>query len=272
MNNSELGITLVRKTRASTNPSRHFHLSWELMYIVSGTRTFFYANRTVTLKGGDFICIGPGILHRALHKYNEECDIINVYFDNTGTNLFAALRPVLEDWSRRDLPLISVPEFDRDRITGTLVSAAAEIEGQPAHFVPMVSAILTNTLVELFRLSPAASPLKAAGEKNREITRIIDYVNRNFRTPLSLKILSREFLFSESYISRIFTWYTHYTFIEYLNALRVREACRLLSEGSRQVSDIAEECGFGSITQFGRCFRKITGQAPLAYRKGKGRL
>ena len=267
ISSTELGITLVRKTRASTNPNRHFHLSWELLYLISGTRTFFYANRTITMRAGDIICIGPGVLHRALNINNEQCDLINLYFDDTGTNLFSMIQPVLADWSSQERPVIQVPFNEQKRITNVFISMYGEMKEQSPYFVPMVSSDLMGMLVELLRQSPGENLLKPAGEISREIIEIIEYVNSNFRKTLTLRSLARSFLFSGSYISRIFTRYTHYTFIEYLNTLRVREACRLLSSTDFHVTVIAENCGFGSVTQFGRWFRKITGSAPLAYRK-----
>ena len=39
------GFSLIKKSHAITNPTRHFHPWWEILYIESGERTFFYANR-----------------------------------------------------------------------------------------------------------------------------------------------------------------------------------------------------------------------------------
>ena len=55
--------------------------------------------------------------------------------------------------------------------------------------------------------------------------------------------------------------------MEYLSNIRVKEAQRLLHKTSYPVAQIAQMVGFGTVTHFGRVFRKISGESPLNYRK-----
>jgi transcriptional regulator GlxA family with amidase domain len=97
------------------------------------------------------------------------------------------------------------------------------------------------------------------------------WLSGHFREDVSLHRVADVFGVSESYLSRSFRQNTHFSFTEYVNAIRVQEACRLLVSTPRAVQDVAESCGFGSVTQFGRAFRKITGDSPLSYRRRSAR-
>lgn len=56
------------------------------------------------------------------------------------------------------------------------------------------------------------------------------------------------------------------TFYEYLNARRVREACRLLEyEEYGSLEEVAERSGFNSLSTFRRSFLKATGTTPARY-------
>jgi transcriptional regulator GlxA family with amidase domain len=52
------------------------------------------------------------------------------------------------------------------------------------------------------------------------------------------------------------------TFTKYLNSLRVIEAIKRLSEKKKSVTEISIECGFGTIRNFNRVFKEITGYSP----------
>ena len=57
------------------------------------------------------------------------------------------------------------------------------------------------------------------------------------------------------------------TFYEYVNAYRVREAAALLlAEPSMPLSEVADRCGFGSLSTFRRSFAKGMKRTPMEYR------
>jgi YesN/AraC family two-component response regulator len=74
---------------------------------------------------------------------------------------------------------------------------------------------------------------------------------------------------SPYYLSRFFKEATGFTFVEYLNSVRIKEAKRLLERSSMKVKLISRKVGFGSVTHFGRVFKLVTGHTPLYYRKAK---
>jgi YesN/AraC family two-component response regulator len=84
---------------------------------------------------------------------------------------------------------------------------------------------------------------------------------------LSLQSLAEKFYVSPYYLSRFFKEVTGFTFVEYLNNVRVKEAKKLLESSSMKVNLIFKKVGFGSVTHFGRVFKSVTGYAPLHYRK-----
>ena len=56
-------------------------------------------------------------------------------------------------------------------------------------------------------------------------------------------------------------------FNEYINNLRIAEACNLLRETNIKIADISEDVGFGTIRSFNRAFKQITGISPAVYRE-----
>ena len=54
--------------------------------------------------------------------------------------------------------------------------------------------------------------------------------------------------------------------MQYLRALRLREAKALLRQSDLSIADIAWRCGYGSPSRFAQAFRSATGLSPRSYR------
>jgi AraC-like DNA-binding protein len=52
-----------------------------------------------------------------------------------------------------------------------------------------------------------------------------------------------------------------------VNITRVKEAERLLRDTEWSVTHVSEECGFDSLTHFGKVFKSLSGLSPRDYRK-----
>ena len=49
--------------------------------------------------------------------------------------------------------------------------------------------------------------------------------------------------------------------------MRVSTACHLLRDTDRPISDIAADCGYANLSNFGRRFRELKDMAPCDYRR-----
>jgi AraC-like DNA-binding protein len=101
---------------------------------------------------------------------------------------------------------------------------------------------------------------------NKKMTDVYNYVRENYHKPISLERISRIAHMSPFAFSRYFKKNCGAGFIEYLNRVRMNKACHLLRETDYQVHEIADECGFSSISNFNKQFRKTEGLAPREYR------
>ena len=68
--------------------------------------------------------------------------------------------------------------------------------------------------------------------------------------------------FSEPYFSKIFHAVFGMTFTQYLNTVRVAVAIEKWKEGGLSITEISSDCGFNTIRNFNRVFKKLTGYAP----------
>lgn len=102
---------------------------------------------------------------------------------------------------------------------------------------------------------------------NKRMTDVYTYIRENYFRQISLEKVSAVAKMSPVAFSRYFKENCGAGFVEYLNRTRTNKACYLLRETGYQVHEIARECGFGSISNFNKQFRKTEGISPKGYRE-----
>lgn len=96
---------------------------------------------------------------------------------------------------------------------------------------------------------------------------ILEYLEKNYCCPLSLKALSMRFFLSEGHINRLVRAEVHMGAMAYVKRLRIQNAERLLKNSDQPLRSIAESCGFKELNYFCRVFKAECGISPAEYRK-----
>ena len=104
-------------------------------------------------------------------------------------------------------------------------------------------------------------------ERDDTLSEIVRYCNLHFREKLSLEILENDLHISKFYISHVINEKLGEGFNEYVNAIRINEACRLLLESDKSIKEISTEVGFGTVRSFDRVFLQKKGETAREYRK-----
>ncbi|MGI9263961.1 MAG: response regulator transcription factor [Gammaproteobacteria bacterium] len=100
-----------------------------------------------------------------------------------------------------------------------------------------------------------------------KIAPALAYINTNFCRRVREPHLAMMCELSPYQFSRIFREEIGTTFQEYLVRVRLEEACRLMSNPSASMTDIAYTVGFNSPSYFSRAFRQVFDESPTEYRQ-----
>ncbi len=118
----------------------------------------------------------------------------------------------------------------------------------------------------LHRLTNELSP--ETGRQLGGIRLVLAYIEKHYTDwDISNDVLAEVAGVSEIYMRQLFRQQMGTTPKQYILALRMDKAKQLLSEGSLTVGEIGDICGFGSVGNFGACFRKCMGMTPREYRE-----
>lgn len=84
---------------------------------------------------------------------------------------------------------------------------------------------------------------------------------------LTLKTLSESAGMAPIHLSEVLNTHLGASFYDYVNGLRVDDACAMLAETDQTVLEISEAVGFNSKSTFNAAFKKITGKTPSGWRR-----
>ena len=104
------------------------------------------------------------------------------------------------------------------------------------------------------------------GMNNKRMTDVFNYIRDNFSHHITLEEISKVAEMKPFYFGKYFKKYTGTGFINYINQIRMNRASYLLRETTNAIKCIARECGFESISNFNKQFKKIFGISPKTYR------
>lgn len=98
-------------------------------------------------------------------------------------------------------------------------------------------------------------------------SKLLMYVNDNFKEDISLVSVAREFGYNESYISRYFKSCFRIGFNRYLCTIRLKNVLIMMKEKKNTLTHCVMESGFNSLRTFYRAFHKEFGCTPKEYMK-----
>lgn len=99
------------------------------------------------------------------------------------------------------------------------------------------------------------------------IAETIQYFQKNFTDPIMISQLAVMFGISHVTLTNRFVRVTGITPMEYLNRIRMHNACELLSATDLPISVISDQCGYENQFYFSRVFHRRMGISPTEYRK-----
>lgn len=240
----------------------HLHYHIEMGLIIDGKTDFRVDSRAYELENGDLFIAFPNQVHeyRTIEKESRILFIFN-----------PDILPQLSKQFRSTLPTTNVI---KDAIGNSEISFLMnKIADVYATDIPQKEIIIQGYLLSLFGHIFGKIETYDAQNQNMEDAKILGsilkYCSQNYDQPLTLSVLERELHVSKFYISHTFSNKLNIGFNDYVNSLRISQACKYLSDSDLSITEISELVGFNTLRTFNRAFIRHLGVTPTQYRASK---
>ncbi len=234
----------------------HWHRQLEILAVTQGSLCAVCADTVQTVSAGELLFVNAYESH--VGTAGEEgvtyhCLIVEpcVWYDNLPNGSPASLPVLNNHWNDETLFLLT------DRLM-------AEFRGkEPGHEL----AVRAYLLLLFSRAQRHHATATRPAKPETRIGEIMRYIHRHSTEKLSTRQLAEHFGFSLSYFCRYFKTTTGTTVLDYLTAVRLSNACRLLQQTDLPIHDVARHVGFSGTNYFVRQFHEQMGCSPLQFRK-----
>lgn len=243
--------------------SQHLHYNIEIAFIYSGLTDVNVDNApTEKAESGDVILVFPNQVHAfsTLSPENHILLLLDPQLFPEHSHLFAEYLPKSN----------IIKGAAKDRELRELVDSISRLYSEPEQ--PYRDAALRGYLLAfLSRLFALAKFKKTNSEDMQAIGYVINYCIANYNKNLSLDMLQKELHISKYYISHIVNQKLGMNFNDYVNSIRISNACKYLGDGNMSMLEISSAVGFNTVRTFNRAFVKQMGVSPRAYRSNAAR-
>lgn len=228
-----------------------------------------------SMRAGDLVLLRPSLLHRSEYPKGAPGKrlIISFLYPPALWGMPETYQKLFEPFYA-PLPIYRFPSEQQQLINERLnrIYRYSFQDEDPELKSLMVHGMFVEFLYTLRQLAPSNTytnePLM--DEASQKIYTIANYIHNHYPEELTLDSLSREFFISPYYLSHQFKDVTGYTLTQYIQMTRIRNVQYLLLNTRKKISQLAEECGFTSFSQFNRIFQKYCSQSPSEFRKNGG--
>lgn len=254
MNMGEV-VAAERITGINDNMTQcHYHDFFEIYYLEEGERYHVTDQNITKIKAGDFIIFPPFSMHRSFGDLNVGFKRIVFYFRKD--ILETSIREHLLD---NGIAIYSPQGREANKLHALINDIYMEELSMDQYSQSMKISRLNIFLTSLFREN---TRFKAPEYEDR-ITRVLEYINNNYSSNITLEELGKVANTSIYHLSREFKRYTNTTIIVYINKIRILHAERLFLESDMNLTEIAFTVGYTNLNHFSRTFKQITGESPL---------
>lgn len=154
-------------------------------------------------------------------------------------------------------------------ITRLIERFRSETDHRPIGYRHHVRSICSELLtIVARRLHQGANerPLADGSNASQIVAAANEYILKHFATKLTLGDVAWHVRKGEEHLARVFKRQTGQSVFDYVREVRIHHARTLLQDASLSLTDIAEQCGFQSLSFFSRTFRECVGISPSRYR------
>jgi len=247
----------------------HYHPEYELTLITKGKGKRLVGDSHENFEAGDLVLIGPELPHTWIsdNKTKGKAAAVVIQFSEKFIEGFLQLAECAG--INKLLAQARLGVHFKKRKFEEAVEMVKQLTAKKG--VAKITGLLNilNDLTQI-RYEQLVSPffLRLKGKPNeKRINTVCQFIQKHADEKISISKAASLIHLSDSAFCKFFKRATGKTFSDYVNAIRIGNACHLLTETDKTIAEIAFASGFESLTYFNRIFLKKKRVRPGEFRK-----
>lgn len=258
------------------DPTWHAHSEYQLFVVLEGTGTRFIGDSIKSFRPGELILTGPHVPH----VWRSD----DIYFHAGSTLTTKGIviylnENFLGDHILEKEELNSINKLFKKSMRGLefygtgkskvidMMQELLSLRGiQSVIHLLQIFELLASTKEYHYVSSKAYDDAIDQYETDR-LNQVYQYTFQNFRKKIWIHEIAGLLHMTTTSFSRYFTLKNNKPYSRFLSEIRIKQACKLLTESDESISHICYESGFNTLSNFNKQFKEIMQKSPLQYKK-----
>ena len=247
----------------------HFHNYMEIGYCYHGRGELLIEDRTYVYGNRMFTVIPENIPHTTISAPGNICKWEFLFIDiknfvrNEMSSESMSVEEIIRILNKRGTLKTAV---NHPALNDLILKIIDECRHEQMYYKESIKGYLRSFVIEILRLDEERE--RAGGNRISDfIRRAIEYIHEHYQEDLKIIDIADRCGMSESHFRRMFEASMHMKPVDYINMVRIDEACRLIRRGDRSIEQIGISVGYDTPSTFIRNFKKLTDMTPQKWRK-----
>lgn len=250
----------------------HFHNYLEIGYCYHGRGELLIEDRTYKYGNKMFTIIPENIPHTTISAPGNICkwEFLFVDIKNFITTEMQSDHMSTDEIIRIINKRGTLKTAKNHPVLAELVrKIIEECRNENIYYKESIKGYLRSFVIEVLRLDEEREQASRTNKISQYIRSALEYINDHYKEDIKIADIATESGLSESHFRRIFEENMKMKPIDYLNMVRVDEACRLIKKGELNMEQVSVSVGFSTPSTFIRNFKRLTMMSPLEWRKNQ---
>lgn len=263
------GVGCFFSSNYDSNENIHIHECCEMLFCISGGKSFFIDDRIYEVNDGDIFVLNPFEAHKITYSEDSifQRYVLQIHpeflygISTSQTNLSSCFYMRGDSISHK----ISLSKDEKNM----MIKSFKELESENGYADEIKKKMtVTKIIIDVNRmfLNQNKEQSYHTDYDNKTILSVLNYINSNLCEQLTLKVIARHSFISVNELCKLFKKHMGTTVNNYIISKRITEAKKLLNK-DLSVSEAAERCGFADYANFIRVFKNAVGISPGKYKK-----
>jgi AraC-like DNA-binding protein len=258
------------------DPIWHAHSEYQLFVVLEGTGTRFIGDSIKSFRPGELILTGPHVPH--VWRSDE------AYFDRNSADITRGIviylnenflgDHILEKEEMLGLKKLFVKSMRGLEFHGAkklqvieMMKELVGLQGIPSviHLLHILEILAVTK--EYHYISSRAYDEGIDQHETDRLNKVYEYAFKNFRKKVLLEDLAELLHMTPTSFSRYFAMKNNKPFSRFIAEIRIKHACKMLTETDESIAQICYDCGFNTLSNFNRQFKEIMLKKPMQYKK-----
>ena len=263
-------IAVMKNNEKRFTSPLHCHPELELVFIKSGSGKKVIGDTINQFNTGDIVLVGSALPHKWICDNNDQppSSIVAYFNKDAFSEGFYALKESqkLANLFAKAGRGLNITGSTR-QIVGAKMERLTKKSGlkKIIGLMEILHIISVSKEVDYITYDNNASRSNDSGVDR--LAEVYHYIAENFQKDISLHEIASIASLTEPAFCRLFKKRTAKSFVEYVNEIRISAACKDLQDTDLNISAIYSRCGFKTISNFNKSFKKVTGLSPKEYRR-----